>query len=305
VATGAVASTEGLPPVSLVLYRRPAIELLRQLLRNRSAMLGGITTTLFVACGLVGIVMLAVPRLQGLFLDQNLSQALLPPPADLGGTDALGRNLLARVVVGMGVSLGVSLVVTVSSLVVGGVLGILAGYYRGHFDTLISGLVDVTWGFPIILLAVVLAGVLAPGLPTVVLAISLINWAGFARIVRGEVLSLREREFVKAARVLGVPDWRIMLRHLVPNIVGSILVMGSYYVAITIIAEAGLSFIGVGAQPPTPSLGQIISDGRNYWSIDIWVVVMPGLVLALAVWGLNTLGDGLRDLLDPRIRVRG
>jgi ABC-type dipeptide/oligopeptide/nickel transport system permease subunit len=258
-----------------------------------------------VVCGLAGMVMLFVPQLQGLYLNQDLSSALLPPPAGFLGTDALGRDLIARVVVGMGVSLGVSLIVTVTSLLVGGALGILAGYYRGRLDTLISGVVDVTWGFPIILLAVVLAGVLAPGLPTVILAISLINWAGFARIVRGEALSLREREFVKAARALGVPDWRIMLRHLVPNVVGPTLVMGSYYVAITIIAEAGLSFIGVGAQPPTPSLGQIIADGRNYWSIDPWVVVMPGFVLAVVVWGLNTLGDGLRDLLDPRIRVRG
>lgn len=275
------------------------------LARNRSAVMGGVTTAVFVLFGVVGLVMLAVPRFQNLYLNQDLSKALLPPPADLLGTDALGRNLVARVVVGMGVSLGVGLIVTVTSLLAGGALGILAGYYRGRLDTLVSGVVDVTWGFPIILLAVVLAGVLAPGLPTVILAITLINWAGFARIVRGEALSLRERDFVKAARALGVPDWKIMLRHLAPNVVGPTLVMGSYYVAITIIAEAGLSFIGVGAQPPTPSLGQIISDGRNYWSIDAWVVVMPGFVLAMVVWGLNTLGDGLRDVLDPRIRVRG
>ena len=267
--------------------------------------MGGVTTAVFVLFGLAGLMVLAAPQLQGLYLNQDLSSTLLPPPADLLGTDALGRNLFARVVVGVGVSLGVGLIVTVTSLLAGGAIGILAGYYRGRLDTVISGLVDVTWGFPIILLAVVLAGVIAPGLPTVILAISLINWAGFARIVRGEALGLREREFVKAARALGVPDWRIMLRHLVPNVVGPTLVMGSYYVAITIIAEAGLSFIGVGAQPPTPSLGQIISDGRNYWSIDAWVVAMPGFVLALVVWGLNTLGDGLRDVLDPRIRVRG
>jgi peptide/nickel transport system permease protein len=119
------------------------------------------------------------------------------------------------------------------------------------------------------------------------------------------VIALREREFVRAAYALGAPGWRIMLRHIVPNVVGPTLVLGSYYVAITIIAEAGTSFIGVGAQPPTPSLGQIIAEGQNYWSQDVWVVALPGAVLALIVLGLNTLGDGLRDLVDPRLRTRG
>ncbi len=162
----------------------------------------------------------------------------------------------------------------------------------------------MTWGFPVILLAVVLAGVLAPGIKTVVLAIALIIWAGFARILRGEALSLRERDFVKAARALGVPPLRIIWRHLVPNVVAPTMVLTSYYLAISVIAEAGLSFIGVGIQLPTPSLGAMIADGQNYWSVSAWIVVLPAAVLATLVIGLNALGDGLRDVLDPRMRGR-
>jgi peptide/nickel transport system permease protein len=273
--------------------------------RDRGALFGAVVTAAFVLTGLAGIVMIAVPDLQGLYLQQDLAHALEPPGENgLFGTDPLGRDLLARVVAGTGVSLAIAAIVTVLSVLVGGVMGILAGYHRGKVDLVLSGVVDITWGFPIILIVIILAGVLSPGLVTVVLGIALINWAGFARIVRGETLVLREQDFVRAAAAIGVPVWRIMLRHLAPNLVAPTLVLGSYYVAITIIAEAGTSFIGIGAQPPTPSLGQIIAEGQNYWAQDVWVVAIPGAVLALVVIGLNALGDGLRDLADPRLRTR-
>lgn len=280
-------------------------ETLRRLIRNRLVVLGGGITALFVLTGATGLVFIALPGLNYLFLGQNLMQSLAPPPAPgLLGTDALGRDLLARTVVGVGVSLGIGVVVTMVSLLIGGTLGLIAGYIGGTADALISGVVDITWSFPIILLAIVLSGVFQPGLTIVVLSVSLINWAGFARIVRGETLSLREREFVKAARALNLPTSRILLRHFVPNMVAPALVMASYYMAITIIAEAGLSFIGVGVQPPTPSLGQMIASGQDYWTIDVWVVAVPGVALVLLVMGLNALGDGLRDVLDPRLRER-
>jgi peptide/nickel transport system permease protein len=275
--------------------------------RSRAALVGGILTSVFVLTGIAGLIMIAVPSLQGLYLDQDLSAALEPPLSGHGlfGTDPLGRDLFARVVAGTGVSLAIAAIVTVISIVLGGVVGILAGYHGGKPDLALSGVIDITWGFPVILIIIILAGVLTPGLVTVVLGIALINWAGFARIIRGEALKLREQDFVRAARAIGVPDSRIMLRHLAPNVIGPTLVLGSYYVAITIIAEAGTSFIGVGAQPPTPSLGQIIAEGQNYWAQDPWVVAIPGAVLVLIVLGLNTLGDGLRDLVDPRLRTRG
>ncbi len=153
-----------------------------------------------------------------------------------------------------------------------------------------------------ILIAVILTGAFGPGLTALVLAIGLINWAGFARIVRGEVLSLREREYIQAARAIGVGDLRLVVRHILPNVLGPALVMASYYVALAIIVEAGLSFIGMGAQPPLPSLGVMIADGRNYMLLDHWISTIPGLAIIFVVMGLNLLGDGLRDTFDPRLK---
>jgi len=192
----------------------------------------------------------------------------------------------------------------VISMVIGTLLGAVAGYYRGVPDSVISGIVELAWGFPLVLLAVILAGTLGPGLLAAVLAIGLINWAGFGRIVRGEILAIRESEFVLAARATGVPDRRIIVRHILPNIVAPALVMGSYYVALAIIAEAGLSFIGMGAQPPLPSLGVMVAEGRNYMMLNPWVITIPGLTILLIVLGMNMTGDGLRDLLDPRSKHR-
>jgi peptide/nickel transport system permease protein len=280
---------------------------LSHLTRNRAALVGAILTTIFVLTGIVGLVLIAVPSLQHLYLEQDLSAALKPPVSGYGlfGTDQLGRDLLARVVAGIGVSLAIALVVTMLSVVVGGLVGIVAGYYGGKPDLILSGLIDITWGFPVFLIIIILAGVISPGITAVVIGIALITWAGFARIVRGEALALREQDFVRAARAIGAPDWRIMARHIAPNVIGPTLVMASYYVAITIIAEAAASFVGVGAQPPTPSLGQIVSEGQNYMLLDAWVVAIPGVVLVLIIFGLNSLGDGLRDLVDPRLRIRG
>jgi peptide/nickel transport system permease protein len=299
--------TQAAAEVALETAAPPRLRILRDVAsRSRASLVGAVLTAGFFLTGLAGLVMIAVPSLHHLYLRQDLSAALEAPfDNGLFGTDPLGRDLLARVVAGVGVSLAIALAVTAISIVVGGVIGIMAGYYRGKVDLFLSGVVDVTWGFPIILLIVILAGVLGPGLTTVTLGIALINWAGYARIIRGEVLKLREQDFIRAARALGAPGWQIILRHIVPNVIAPTLVLGSYYVAITIIAEAGTSFIGVGAQPPTPSLGQIIAEGQNYWATDHWVVAIPGGVLVLIVLGLNMLGDGLRDLVDPRLRTRG
>ncbi|HET7092154.1 MAG TPA: ABC transporter permease [Thermomicrobiales bacterium] len=276
-------------------------EMWRALARNHLAAFGAIVAAIYVVAALVG------PRFAPYPYDQqDLLNANLPPfsPGHLLGTDQIGRDMLSRLIMGIRISLEVGIGVTVISVAVGGLAGAIAGYYRGRIDTLISGVVEFAWGFPLILLAVILAGAMGPGLRATVLAIGLVNWAGFARIVRGEVLGLREAEFVQAAQAIGLRDRDILWRHIMPNVVPPTLVMASYYVALAIVIEAGLSFIGMGAQPPLPSLGVMIAEGRNYMFQNPWVTTIPGLAILLVVLALNFLGDGLRDALDPRLRGR-
>ncbi len=296
----AIESTEGMlaPREARV---RDALVLLYA---NKVAFIGGILTIVILVVGTVGAVVLAVPSLHHLYLDQTLSKALLAPGVEghLAGTDQFGRDILWRTIVGTGISLLIAVSATAFTLVLGLTLGSIAGYFGGRVDTIITGLIDLTWGFPLLLVAVVYAGMLEPGLKAVIFAIGTVVWAGFARVVRAQVKTLREREFVEAARALGTPAPKIILHHLIPNVLGTVLVMASYYIAISVIAEAGFSFIGLGAQPPTPSLGQMISDGRNYFAVSFWPSVVPGTMIALIVLALNSFGDGLRDIFDPRLR---
>jgi peptide/nickel transport system permease protein len=274
-------------------------------LRNLPAgvLIGAPLAGLFTLAGIVGLFLLFVPGLKNLWLNQDLLNVLTPPgtPGHLLGTDQLGRDLLARSLAGAGISLLLGLAVTAVTIVVGGIAGTIASYFGGAVDRVISAAIDVTWGFPLILLAVIMAGITGPGFGSVLIAVALLNWAGFARIIRGYGLALRETEFVEAARVMQIPSWKILLRHFVPNLHAPIFVMGSYYIAVTIIIEAGVSFLGLGIQPPTPSLGQMIADGQNTLAASIWPALVPGALIAMAVVGFSLLGDGLRDLLDPRL----
>jgi peptide/nickel transport system permease protein len=281
-------------------------ERLAPLLANKLAMFGATISGLFVLVGIAVAVLVLSPGLRHLYTDQNLGEALQRPlsPGHPLGTDNLGRDVAWRVIAGTGISLLVGVAVTSLSVIVGLFMGAVAGFLGGKVDVVISGLIDLTWGFPLLLVATIAVGSIGPGLTAVIVAVALVNWAGFARIIRAEAISLREREFIEAARALGVSSGRIMWRHIVPNTIGSTLVMSSYYIAVTVIVEAGLAFIGLGAQPPTPSLGQMIATGRDYLYIDPWVAIVPGIAIALIVLGLNTLGDGLRDIFDPRTRSR-
>jgi peptide/nickel transport system permease protein len=232
---------------------------------------------------------------------QVLAENLAPPGAHHPlGQDKLGRDILTRVIYGTRVSLAVGIVTVGVSLIVGATIGASAGFAGGWIDELVMRAVDVLLAFPGLLLAIALTGVLGPSLRNVVLALCLIGWTGYARLARGEVVRLREREFVEAARALGVPGRRILVRHIVPLLATPLLVQATFGMAAAIVAEASLSFLGLGAQPPTASWGAMLNDGRAFVLVAPHLTVFPGLAILVTVLGLNFLGDALRDRLDVR-----
>ena len=236
-------------------------------------------------------------------LDASVMDALTPPNERfLLGTDHAGRDVLSRLIYGARISLTVGLVVQGIAVVVGTTLGLLAGYYGGWVDEVISGLTTILQAFPGILFAMAVMAVLGPGLYNVFIALGLVGWSSIARLVRGEVLALREREFVEAAWALGASDLRILVRHILPGCSGPIIISASLGMASAILSEASLSFLGLGAQPPTPSWGSMLAQGRDYLWRAPWLTLYPGLAIFVTILALNLVGDGLRDVLDPRLR---
>jgi peptide/nickel transport system permease protein len=242
-------------------------------------------------------------------LDQDIARRLLPPswlaggsPEHLLGTDQLGRDILSRMIWGSRVSLLIGLLSVLISLPVGVAAGLVSGYFRGRLDDFVMRVADVQLAFPFILLAITIAGVLGPSPRNIVLILAAGGWAVYARLTRGQVLGLREKEFVEAARALGLGHMPLMLRHILPNVVTPIIVVATFSVAQMILLESSLSFLGLGVQPPTPSWGGMLSDGRGYITVAWWLMTFPGAAIMLTVLGVNFVGDWLRDLLDPRLQ---
>lgn len=236
---------------------------------------------------------------------QNLANRLHPPSlAHPLGTDQFGRDVLTRLIYGARISLGIAVTVTAVRVLIGTIVGLVAGYVGGWVDELLMRLVDVQLAFPGLVLALVVAGVLGPSLGNVMIALAAVGWATYARLVRGSVLSVKQRNYVDAARLAGAPRRCIVRRHLLPAVVSPVVVIATLNLGTVVVATAGLSFIGLGAQPPTAEWGTMLDSGREHLRQAWWVVNAPGGAIALTVLGFNLLGDGLRDRLDPRQETR-
>jgi ABC-type dipeptide/oligopeptide/nickel transport system permease subunit len=233
--------------------------------------------------------------LRGAYLVKPGSQFLL-------GTDTQGRDVLSRVLYGARLSLSVGIISQSVSVTLGVLLGLLAGYYGRWVDALVMRFADITLAFPTLLLLIAVAAAVKPSLPVVFVVIGIVGWAGMARLVRSQVLVLRRSEFVLAARALGARDRRVLLRHLLPNVRTQVIIAATLGIAGAIMAEAALSFVGLGAQPPTPSWGAMVADGRDLLRVAPWISFAPGLAIGVAVLGFNLVGDALREAYDPKLR---
>ena len=283
-----------------------SLAFLRRLAARRTALFGLVVVVLVV------LTALAAPLISPFDpIEQDLGDLRLKAPGfrdatgrvHLLGTDHLGRDLLARVIHGARPALLVGFAAVAISGLIGMAAGLVAGYFGGRLDDLLMRLADIQLAFPFILLAIAVIGVLGPSLATIIVVIGVSSWVVYARIVRGAVLTLREREFVQAALALGVSDARVLLRHILPNALTPWLVVATLDMARVIVIESALSFLGLGVQPPTPTWGGMLADGRVYVSTAWWLATFPGLAILVTVLGINLFGDGLRDTLDPRLTV--
>lgn len=270
---------------------------LRRLARNPIGLLGAVIILLLI------LVALAAPLLAPYDPVAQITERHMSPgvPYYLGSDD-FGRDILSRIIYGSRISLYVGVVSVGIALAVGGTLGLLAGYFGGLPDMLLMRLVDILFSIPSLVLAIAITGILQPSLTNAMIAIGIVYAPTFARVARGPVLSVKQHEYIQAARALGASHGRILLQHVLPNVTAPIIVQTTLSFSTAILAEAVLSFIGLGTQPPTPSWGTMLQAGRKYMEAYPWEAIFPGLAIMVAVLGFNLLGDGLRDALDPRLR---
>ena len=290
---------QGVPRLDLVPPRWRAWQSLRRLPLLPLFVIG-----LFVVVSIFGHWLAPLP-----YNEQSLRLRFLPPAwLDGGniryllGTDNLGRDVLSRIIVGAQASFIVAMAALAFGSVLGSLIGLASGYFGGRFDAIVMRTADGMMAFPLVLAALLLVAVIGPGVHTVVIAASLILWARFARLIRSEVLSVRERDFIMLARIAGATSRRIMLVHILPNVLNSVVVLLTLQLGFVIIVEATLSFLGAGVPPPTPTWGQMVAGGRTYIETAWWISLFPGLAIAAVVLSFNLLGDWLRDHLDPKLR---
>jgi peptide/nickel transport system permease protein len=293
------------PEAAKIEGRSPWVLAWQRLRRDRVAMISLVVIVLIALMAIFAPVFMHVtghPPNQ-----QFLRQGTTPEGLPLGptgkfwlGTDNLGRDILVRIAYGARISLGVGVVATLLTVAIGVVVGLAAGFFRGIVDVVLARLVDVILSVPFILVAVALVAIAGPGLTMTVLVIGFFSWASVARIVRGQVLSIREREYVEAARSLGATDARIMFIDILPNVLAQVIVYTTLLIPVVIVTQATLSFLGLGLQPPTADWGGMIAESQNFYTVAWWFVAFPGLALLITTLAFNLFGDGVRDAFDPR-----
>jgi peptide/nickel transport system permease protein len=293
------------------LQRRTSTSLNSQLMKNLyslmqspPAVFGLVVLLLVVVCAVFAPILAPYNP-----LTQNIPERLSPPDWSLAlgshflGTDSLGRDILSRIIYGSRISLVVGLSSVVGAGVIGVLIGLVSGFYGDWVDHLLMRLVDVWMSIPFLVLAIAIVAVLGPSLENIIIVLAVTGWVQYSRIVRGQVLSTREETYVEAARVVGASNVRIMFLHVLPNVTNSIIVIATLQVAQMITSEAALSFLGLGVQPPTPAWGSMVAEGRDVISIAWWLSTFPGLAIVFTVLAINLLGDWLRQVLDPRLRM--
>lgn len=263
--------------------------------------------------GLIGFIIILIVLLCGIAghwiapfdpLATDFSKKLLPPMTDghLLGTDQLGRDILSRLIAGTKISLIIGITTVIFAGLIGSIVGIISGYFRGWIDTVLMRIVDVQLSFPFILLVLVINAVIGTGLKNIIISLVIGGWVIFARVVRSEVLALREKEFILACVATGVRRWEIIVKHILPNLFTPIIILSSLQVATFIIAEASVSFLGFGVQPPQPAWGNMLNEGKDYIFNSWWLITFPGLAIVITALGVNLFGDWLRDVLDPELK---
>jgi len=275
--------------------------IMKQLLRNRRAVVGGIVLLIIVFMAILAPYVTTHDPVK-----QNIRNQLQPPSREhFFGTDQFGRDIYSRVIYGARLSLRVGFLAISFALVVGCFLGLVSGYYGGWLDMIVMRVIDILLALPGFLLALSIVAALGPGLENVIMAIGVSYIPSFARMMRSAVLATRELDYVDAAQALGASDWRIIFQHILPNSISPIIVLTTLSMAGAILSAAGLSFLGRGAQPPTPEWGSMIATARPFIRVSHWAVTVPGLAIFITVMCLNLVGDGLRDALDPRLKNLG